>query len=217
MMNITATRRQSTGSAASRRARRDGRTVATVYGSESEALSVELDAREVEHALRQLGYNGVFELAVEGEPEPIQVMFGVVSRDPIRSTILNLELRALVAGQTVRVSVPVILEGADNVTDGVVLATLQSVDIEAEPMNIPNAFVVDVSAFAIGDTRNVSDLELPEGVTLLTDPDETIVSVVAPTVEEEETTEDEVEFEGVVAPEGEASEAGEPAEEDAEA
>ncbi len=192
-MRIEAMRREATGSPASRRARRAGRAVATVYGRGRESISVEVDERSIEHALRSLGMNGVFELVIPGE-KPVQAMFRTVSRNPVRGTIQNLEIYALVAGQTVNVFVPVLLEGVEAVQQGTVLHILQQVEIIAEPQNIPTHFSLDVSQLEIGDNRSVSDLELGTGIELVTDPDETIVTVAAPTVEEDEDEETEDEF-----------------------
>ncbi|MDI9468767.1 MAG: 50S ribosomal protein L25 [Bacillota bacterium] len=188
-MKIEAMRREATGSPASRRARRAGRAVATVYGRGRESISVEIDERTVEYALRSLGMNGVFELAIAGE-KPLQAMFRTVSRNPVRGSIQNLEIYALVAGQTVNVFVPVLLEGVEAVQQGTVLHILQHVEITAEPQNIPAHFSIDVSQMEIGDTRSAGDLELAAGIELVTDPDETIVTVAAPTVQEEEEAED---------------------------
>ncbi|MDI9498247.1 MAG: 50S ribosomal protein L25 [Bacillota bacterium] len=196
-MRIEAMRREATGSPASRRARRAGRAVATVYGRGRESISVEVDERTIEHALRSLGMNGVFELAIPGE-KPVQAMFRTVSRNPVRGTIQNLEIYALVAGQTVNVHVPVLLEGVEAVQQGTVLHILQQVEIIAEPQNIPAHFSIDVSQMEIGDTRSAGDLELAAGIELVTDPDETIVTVAAPTVTEEEETEAEGDSDGFV-------------------
>ncbi|MDP7570776.1 MAG: 50S ribosomal protein L25, partial [Myxococcota bacterium] len=96
--------------------------------------------------------------------------------------------------------------------------SLREIDLICLPLSIPTELIADVSEMQLGDSLHVRDIALPEGVELKSDPNLSVVSVVAPKVEEEETPEEEgVEaeegVEGEEAPaEGEESKTGGPAE-----
>jgi large subunit ribosomal protein L25 len=68
---------------------------------------------------------------------------------------------------------------------GILDQVMRELSVEVDPVNIPNHIDVDVSSLTIGHSVHVSDLVLPEGVTVLDDPDATVAVVSAPKVVEE--------------------------------
>ena len=101
-------------------------------------------------------------------------------------------------------------EAAGTAEGGITQILLREVSVKCLPVNIPEIFEVDLSSLEIGDSISAGSLTLPEGVTLLTGPEETLVQVLVPEEEEEEEEEEElleVEGEGEeAAPEGEEKE-----------
>ena len=97
--------------------------------------------------------------------------------------ILHVDFQELVAGEKVTVNIPLSLVGipdAVRLGGGVMDQVLRELEIEVDPSNIPNHIDVDVSMLEIGHSLHVSDLKLPEGVTVMDDPETTIVVLSIP-------------------------------------
>ena len=86
-------------------------------------------------------------------------------------------------------TIPVYISGEDEIKEGYVSQSISELEVEVAPAEAPSDYTVDVSSLTIGDTISVSDLEIGEGTTLLTDAELTVVSISAPDAVEEETTE----------------------------
>ncbi len=209
--------REGRGKGVARKLRAAGRIPGICYRRNAESIAVSLDPNELDQLLRKAssGINTVIDLKVAGggDFDGRQVLIKELQRDPISGAYLHADLYAVDLKQTIHVSVPVHLTGtAIGVTQsgGIVDHATRELDVECLPNAIPEEFAVDVSGLEIGDSIHVRDLEIPEGVELLNDPDVSIVSVVAPAiVEDEAPAEEELEGEGEVAPEGEAEAASE--------
>jgi large subunit ribosomal protein L25 len=196
-ITVRAERRAGRGKNDARRLRARGLVPLTIYGSEGEAVSAAAPLRELAAILRsETGHNTIFTLDVEGVGAS-EVLFLDRQLDPVKGRLIHADLRRLVSGQEVEVTVPLHLDGeATGVRDegGVLEQVLREVSIRCQPRNIPDALHHDVSALRVHDVLHVSDLQAPEGVTLITDP-ETVVATVAVVREEqveERTPEEEV-------------------------
>ena len=93
-----------------------------------------------------------------------------------------------IKGQKLTVTVPIVLEGAEKVKLGMVSQTLNELEIETTPDNIPTEYTLDVSKLEIGDSLTVSDIKVDKSVTVFDEQDETVVIVAQPAALEEETT-----------------------------
>jgi large subunit ribosomal protein L25 len=148
-----------------------------------------------------------------GDFDGRQVIIKELQRNPISGAYLHADLYAVDLKQTIHVSIPVHIKGiAIGVTQdaGILDHATRELDVECLPDAIPEEIAVDVSELETGDSIHVRDLVVPEGATILNDPDVSIVSVVAPAVVEEEApAEAEEGVEGEAAPEGEAEAASE--------
>lgn len=182
-MKLKAQKRERLGTSASKQARNDNKVPATIFGSDMEAQSVLIDRKEFDELLRELGRNAVFNIDLDGEET--QVLIKNIDLSALKPEIYNVELNALTKGQKVTVPVTIILEGLEDVKEGVVTQTLNEVEVETDPLDIPTEITLNVSDLVIGDTVVVSDLKVPENVTVLAEADETVVVVAAPRVEEE--------------------------------
>lgn len=188
-MKLKAEKRERLGTSASKQARNDNKVPAIIYGQDVETTPVLIDRKEFDDVLRQLGRNAVFSIELEGKES--QVLIKSVDHSALKPEIYNVELNALKKGQKVTVPVSIILEGMEDVKEGVVTQTLNEIQIETDPANIPNEFTVDVSELVIGDTVLVSELNIPSDVEVLTEAEETVVVVAAPRIEEPEETDGE--------------------------
>jgi large subunit ribosomal protein L25 len=94
--------------------------------------------------------------------------------------------------------VPLTVAGADDspgVTEGGVLDQVAyEVEVESLPGDIPQGLMLDVSGLQIGDNLTLADVELPEGVELISDPEEVAATVTPPT----EISDEEIEAAGIV-------------------
>jgi large subunit ribosomal protein L25 len=199
-ITVRAELRAGRGKNDARRLRARGMVPLTIYGGEGEAVSAAAPLRELAAILRSgAGHNAIFTLDVDGVG-PTEVMFLDRQIDPVKSRLVHADLRRLVRGQEIEVSVRVELEGEPaGVREGGILEQLlREVEIRCRPSIIPDAIHADVSNLGVHELLHVSDLKVEEGVTVLTDP-ETAVATVA--VVREEQVEERTPEEGVAEPE----------------
>lgn len=179
-----------------------------MYG-EGESLSLALSIRELRQLLNtEAGANALLRLRLEGE-EGVErvVMVRDLQSDPVRGTFLHADLLRISMDREVEVEVPIELKGTPvGVTegDGHLGQLLWNLAVRCLPDAIPASVKADVSGLNIGDVLHVGDLQLPGGVTLLTEPEEAVANVTVLAVEVEAPVEAEVEGEAA-AVEGEAA------------
>jgi large subunit ribosomal protein L25 len=206
---LTLNSREAASSRASRRLRRAGRVPGVVYGGGADPTPFDVDERDLRHALAARG--AVLELAIDGTSTPAVLKDAYY--DPVRGTTLHvdfLRVRLDVAISTVVILDLVGAEDAPGVKEGGVLEQVtRELNIEALPGDIPETVEFDVSAMNINDTVTLSAVTPPRGVTLLDDPEETVIAtLVPPTLDveaEEEAIEEETELVGEGAGEAEGS------------
>jgi large subunit ribosomal protein L25 len=195
-----------------KRLRRQGQVPGVVYGPViDKTISVSVDRRAFDKFYWQHGHSTIFKLRWDGGEET--VLIREVQQDPVRQTLLHVDFFAPNLRETLRASVPIVLHHPAESMEGILNTILDEVEVEALPMNLPSQIDVDISGLTeVGDHLMVSDLEMPENVALVTDPGDTIATVVAETIEEEPEVEaiegDEPEgeaVEGEEAPEGDES------------
>jgi large subunit ribosomal protein L25 len=202
------------GTRATKRLRRAGLVPGVVYGGGSgECVSFKVDSR----VLRQVLVDGsaLIDLEVGGKKRPVIVKDQQLH--PVRDEVMHIDLLEVRLDEKIQTTVGVQVEGAEEAPGikegGVLEHVTHQLNIEALPTAIPDAIVVDVSGMAIAATMHLSEVPVPEGVTFLDDPEETIIAtVVVPTeVEEPEEIEEETELVGeeAEAAEAEAAEEGE--------
>jgi large subunit ribosomal protein L25 len=196
-ITVRAELRAGRGKNDARRLRARGMVPLTVYGGSGEAVSAAAPLRELAAILRtESGHNTVFTLDVEGVGAS-EVLFLDRQIDPVKGRLVHADLRRLVQGEEVEVTVRLELDGEPagvKEEGGILEQLLREVEIRCRPGIIPDAIHADVSALKVHEMLHVSDLKVEEGVTILTDP-ETAVATVAVVREEqveERTPEEEV-------------------------
>lgn len=183
--------------------RRKGLLPANVYGKGLASKALQVPVSEFQTIFKQVGETGLVELKVEGTVHPVLVknlQMNYSSRTPLHADFYQVNLK-----EKVKTMVPVELIGeAKAVTEkiGVLLQTLNEVEIEALPDRIPENIEVNIEALAeIGAGINVGDLKLAEGITVLTDPGITIARITEQQKEEVAAVPEEVPAEGEAAAE----------------
>ena len=183
--NLTATVRTKTGKGASRQARRDGNVPAVLYGHGTDPQHLTLPAREFAAVLRNFGTNAVLTLDIDGKealalPKAIEI-------HPIRRNIQHVDLIIVRRGERVTVEINVAVEGEAG-PDTLVNQESSTIEIESDAMSIPESLVLSVEGIPAGTQFLASQIPLPDGVTLISDPDLLVVNVInAPTAEDLES------------------------------
>ena len=185
-ITVRAELRAGRGKNDARRLRARGMVPLTVYGGEGEPVAAAAPLAELAAILRSgAGHNAIFTLDVDGVG-PSEVMFLDRQIDPVKTRLIHADLRRLVRGQEIEVSVRLELEGEPAGTSdggGILEQLLREVEIRCRPSIIPDFITVDVSNLGAHEVLHVSDVRVDEGITVLTDP-ETAVATVA-TIREE--------------------------------
>jgi large subunit ribosomal protein L25 len=182
---LTAEVRTKTGKGASRQARREGKVPAVLYGHGADPQHLTLPAREFAAVLRNFGTNAVLTLDVDGKealalPKAIEI-------HPIRRSITHVDLIIVRRGERVTVEINVIVEG-DAAPDTLVNQESNTIEIESDAMSIPENLTLSIEGAVAGTQYSAAQVPLPDGVTLISDPELLVVNVVqAPTSAELES------------------------------
>jgi large subunit ribosomal protein L25 len=205
---LVANERDATGKGAARRLRAAGRIPAVLYGRGTGSKSISIDPGDLLRLLHGsgAGMNTLIELSVEGTTRTVLVK--ELQRDPVHGRPIHTDFYLIDLDKTVEVAVPIRLVGrAPGVELGGILDhPLREIELECLPGAIPESVDVEVSALEVGHSIHVRDLELPEGVTVRTDLNLAVASVITPVAVEEPVVEEELEAEEGAA-EGEEGEA----------
>lgn len=182
---LAAAVRTRTGKGASRQARRDGKVPVVLYGHGTDPQHLELSARDFAAVLRNSGTNAVLTLDIEGKEQ--LALTKSLEIHPIRRSITHADLLVVRRGEKVTVEVNVAVEG-DAAPDTLVNQEANAIEIEADVQSIPEQFTVSVEGLTAGTQIAASDVPLPDGVTLVSDPELLVVNVIqAPTAAELES------------------------------
>jgi large subunit ribosomal protein L25 len=209
--NLKAIVREDMGSAESKRLRKDGNIPAVVYGMGMDPLSVAVNAREFRNALKtEAGTNVIINLEVGSDN--YTALAREIQKHPYRDEYLHIDLIQIDLTQTVEADVQIDFVGIPigvKEEGGLVQTVNSSISISALPTNIPTSIELDISALNVGDNLTATDVNLPEGVELANEDDESLlVTITLPraAVEEEEENLDELGMEGEEGADGESTE-----------
>jgi large subunit ribosomal protein L25 len=199
------------GSRSARRLRRTNLVPGVIYGGDSGPEHFAVDARILRNTLAHA--HAVIEVSLDGAAGT-PVLVKDVQRHPVRGELVHVDLLRVRMDRPIQTTVTLELTGADEapgvVQGGVLAQETRELNIEALPGDIPDSIVHDVSNLEMNATLTVSAIAAPRGVTLLDDPDDTVVATITPPtlepVEEEIETETAlVGEEGVESPEADAA------------
>jgi len=169
-----------------RRVRRDGKIPAVVYGAGKQALTVSVDPRQVSRILHsETGHNTVFDLAMDGERTKAMIVDW--QYEPIKGSLLHIDLKRIAMDQKLRVNVPIELVGEPagvKQQGGILEQIAREVEVECLPGDIPNAIELSVSELVFGTVLRISDLPKNDKVKYISDPDQPVAHII--TIKEEE-------------------------------
>ena len=175
-VRLAAEQRTEFGKGAARRTRRAGKIPAVLYGHGSDPKHLALPALEFARVIRENGSNAVLTLAIDSETE--LALTKTVTTHPLKNYIEHVDLLLVRRGEKVTVDLPIVLVG-ESAPGTLLTQDITSVSIEADALSIPEQVEFTISGLEAGTQIHASDLVLPEGVTLVTDPEALVVAVNA--------------------------------------
>jgi large subunit ribosomal protein L25 len=198
-VSLEAREREGRGKNDARRLRAQGMVPAVLYGDGGGAGSTVLavPAKVVDYTLQHVGDNALYDLKLGGHDDAtIRVVD--VQRNPVSGRLVHVDFAPVDMRERIVITVPLTVAGADEspgVTEGGVLDQVAyEVDVESLPGDIPQELMLDVSGLQIGDNLTLADVELPESVELISDPEEIAATVTLPT----EISDEEMEAAGIL-------------------
>ena len=216
---LNAEKRTAKGRAENRRLRREGRVPAIIYGGNGEPVMLTLEHNDLDHHLdNEAFFSHIIKINVAGGGSE-EVVLRDLQRHPAKPFIEHADFLRIVAGEALRMSVPLHFVGEEECPgvadeDGVVQHNMNDIEIECLPRNLPEYIEVDCSKLHLHDSVHLSELVLPEGVQIVElmgdeedQTDRTVVSVQVPRAAIELEAEEEAEAEAAAAEEAEAEDA----------
>jgi large subunit ribosomal protein L25 len=185
-VSIAAEKREAHGKGVARSLRRDGMVPAVLY-REGRAQSIKLSRKELAKLINSAAGEQVMVDLEFADGEKKLALLKDVQVDPIRGELLHTDFFEVSLTEKVRVSLHVTTVGEPigvKRDAGILQHTLREVEVECLPDKIPGKVEIDISRLEVGQSVHVSDLQFGEGIKVLTDPGDVIVTVISPVVEE---------------------------------
>jgi len=195
-ITITAESRDSRGKNEARRLRAKGSMPAVLYGGPSGPTPVAVSPKELTRILNsKTGHNTIFNLSLSGAGDT-PVMIVDWQYDPIKDSLLHVDLKRIDLTHRITVKVPIVTQGEPKgvkIQGGIHEIVTREVEIECLPTDIPEQFVVDVSELMIGQNIRIGQIQMGDSIRLVSQPDTVISHVVALRAEETPAAETGVE------------------------
>jgi large subunit ribosomal protein L25 len=168
---------------AARRVRVKGKIPAVVYGAAQPSIALEVDPKQILKILHSdAGHNSIFDLEIAGSDAKAKAMIVDWQYEPIKGTLMHIDLKRIALDKAIRVEVPIQLVGTPTgvkTQGGILDQVLREVEVECLPGDIPSHIDVDVSNLSIGGAIRVADLPHSDKLKFLSEEDATVAHVVA--------------------------------------
>ena len=175
---LNADARSEIGGRSLNRLRKTGYLPAVLYGREIEAEPIVIKLSDLREILAKEGKNAFLTLKLKGKDNAAIVK--EIQYNAINGDILHVDLQQVSLTEKIQSNIPVRLNGRENAEKGGFMANLQlsELTIECLPQHTPRHFEIDISHMQVGDIITVGEIEKPEGVTILNEAEEVIVSLI---------------------------------------
>ena len=182
---LAAQPRERAGKGAARATRRAGRVPAVIYGNKIDPIKISLDPVELMQQIRRPGFFArVYEIAVDKAKE--RVLARDLQVDPVTDRPIHVDFMRFGAGTRISIDVPLVFvnqEESPGLKGGAILNVIsQTVQVICDPDVIPDNIAVDLTGLELGANVSALNLPMPEGVELPTESDQTLATIVAPTL-----------------------------------
>ena len=194
-VDLQAKPREERGKNAARRLRASGMLPAVLYGDgDGSSTALAVPDRLVDYTLHHMGDNALYDIDLGAGGSTARIVD--VQRDPVSGRLLHVDFAPVDMLERIEITVPLHVVGEAPGTEegGVLQQVAYEVQIETLPGDIPQELTLDVSSLGMNENLTLADLRLPDGITLVSDPEEVAAIVTAPT----EITEEDLEAAGVV-------------------
>ena len=193
-LTVEVEKREETGSGPSRRLRAAGKLPAVVYGGGREALPIQVDRSVVLRLLKEGGgENAVFLLKLAGTERSRHTMIRKIDVNAVTRQVEHIDFQRILMDEKVKVQVQIALVGESigvRTESGVLDFVTREIEVECLPADIPQHIDVDVTDLHVGQHLEIKDLEVPDNVTILDEPQRVILAIahsrVAESLEEAE-------------------------------
>lgn len=169
--------------------RRQGLTPANLYGRNVESTALQVDTTQLKHTLAKAGKSSLVALKVDSAKRPKMVIIRDIQREPLTGGLLHVDLYQVKMEEKIKIEVSLLFVGeAPAIRDrgGILVQNMNSVEVECLPANMPHNIEVDLSVLTeLDQAVHVKDLSVDEGITILTDPEQSIVQIARSKVEVE--------------------------------
>lgn len=169
-----------------RRVRQGGKIPGVVYGAGKDSVAVSVDPRQVSRILHSAtGHNTVFDLAMEGDRTKAMIVDW--QYEPIKGSLLHIDLKRIAMDRKLRVNVPIELVGEPagvKQQGGILEQIAREVEVECLPGDIPNHIELNVSELVFGTVLRIVDLPKSDKLKFVSDPDQPVAHII--TIKEEE-------------------------------
>jgi large subunit ribosomal protein L25 len=180
-VTLEVSRREQGGKNAARRVRAGGKVPAVVYGGHRDPVAIEVDRKSIGELIQKSehGVRSIFLLKMSGSDQQRHAMIKEIQINPISRKITHIDFVRVLMDEVVRTTVPVRIVGtAIGVKEGGILDwQLRDIHVECLPNAIPDSIEADVTNLGSHDYLHIRDLQIPEGVKVLDDPERIVVGV----------------------------------------
>ncbi len=197
--------------------REEGKIPAVFYGPKEDSTPITINRKEFDKVLKEAGETTV--VVLQGLDEDKEVLIHQVDVHAVSDIVQHVDFYVVEKGKKVQTNIPLVFVGeapAVKNLGGTLMKAVHEIEVEALPKDLPHEIEVDISTLETFDSHiTIKDIAVPAAVTVLANPDDTVVSVSEPKEEEEAPVESidmdaiEVEKKGKKEEEGEAAPEGE--------
>src|SRR6266511_4014372 len=180
-LTLEVSRREEAGKGAAGRLRREGKVPAVVYGGHRETVPITVDRKAVTELIQKSehGVRSIFLLKMAGTDQQRHAMIKDIQIDPIHRKMMHIDFVRVIMDEVIRTTVPMHLTGTPiGVKEGGILDfQVRDLHVQCLPNAIPDKIDIDVSGLGMHQYIRISELQLPEGIKVLDDPERVVVGV----------------------------------------
>jgi large subunit ribosomal protein L25 len=194
-VSLVVHKRDVTGSRASRRLRKSGLIPGVIYGHGNDAVLIAVEPHVLREALStSAGTHAVLDVTIEGQKRGHKAIVKELELDSVKSVVTHVDLQEIRLDETIESSVAIRFVGESKGVKlgGLLEESVREVTVKGIVTAIPEHLVMDISDLDVNETLKVSDLQVPEGIEVMLDPEDVLCSVLPPRKVEEEVEGEEV-------------------------
>ena len=166
--------------------RAKGKIPAVVYGKKMAATVLTVDLKELQAVLQQ-NRHAIIDLAISGSTRSQPVMINEIQRDPLNRELYHIDFHQINMDEPIKmvVALEFIGEAVGAREGGIMQIQMHNIEIRCMPSQVPTSIQVEVSSLGLGDNLHVSQIMVPAGIEMKSDPNDIVVTILVPQKEKE--------------------------------